>query len=49
MCPHMKRITVHNIRTSLEDMQHEVLVDPAIAADAKRAVEAMLAVGTPTR
>ena len=45
MCPHMKRITVHNIRTALEDMRHEVLVDPAIAADAKRAVEAMLAVG----
>ena len=47
MCPHMKRITVQNIRTALEDMQHEVLVDPAIAAEAKAAVEAMLAVGPP--
>ncbi len=47
MCPHMKRITVQNIRTSLEDMQHEVEVDPAVAADARAAVEAMLAVGSP--
>jgi quinolinate synthase len=48
MCPHMKRITVQNIRTSLEDMRHEVEVDPAVAADARAAVEAMLAVGPPT-
>ncbi len=47
MCPHMKRITVHNIRTALEDMVHEVHVDPAVAADAKAALEAMLAVGPP--
>ena len=45
MCPHMKRITVQNIRTSLEDMQHEVEIDPAIASGARAAVEAMLAVG----
>ncbi|MGI9605846.1 MAG: quinolinate synthase NadA [Acidimicrobiales bacterium] len=44
MCPHMKRITVHNIRTALEDMKHEVHVDPEIAAGARRALEAMLAV-----
>jgi quinolinate synthase len=45
MCPHMKRITVQNIRTSLEDMQHEVKIDPAIASGARAALEAMLAVG----
>ena len=47
MCPHMKRITVQNIRASLEDMQFEVEVDPAVATDARAAVEAMLAVGAP--
>lgn len=45
MCPHMKRITVHNIRTALEDLVHPVEVDPAVAQDARKAVEAMLAVG----
>lgn len=47
LCPHMKRITIHNIRTALEDMVHEVHVDPDIGERAKRAVEAMLAVGPP--
>ncbi len=44
MCPHMKRITIQNIRTSLETMTHEVVIEPAVAARARRAVEAMLAV-----
>ena len=44
MCPHMKRITVQNIRTALEHMQHEVFVDPDVGARAPHAVEAMLAV-----
>ncbi len=44
LCPHMKRITLAKIRASLETMQHEVTVDPAIAARARRAVERMLAV-----
>lgn len=44
MCPHMKRITIQNIRTALETMTHEVVVEPRIAARARRAVEAMLAV-----
>lgn len=44
MCPHMKRITVHNIRTALEDMEHEVHVSDADARGARRALEAMLAV-----
>ncbi len=44
MCPHMKRITLQNIRTSLETMTHEVVVAPDVAARARRAVDAMLAV-----
>lgn len=46
MCPHMKRITIHNIRQALEDMQHEVHVPGDVAAGARAAVEAMLAVGS---
>jgi quinolinate synthase len=44
LCPHMKRITLRNIRAALETMRHEVTIDPAIAAPARRAVERMLAV-----
>jgi quinolinate synthase len=44
LCPHMKRITLANIRQALEDMRHEVVIDPAVAARARRAVEGMLAV-----
>ena len=44
LCPHMKRITLANIRQVLEDMRHEVVIDPAVAARARRAVERMLAV-----
>ena len=44
MCPHMKRITVQNIRTALEDMQHEVIVSEDDARGARRSLEAMLAV-----
>ncbi|MBN8892934.1 MAG: quinolinate synthase [Rhodospirillales bacterium 70-18] len=44
LCPHMKRITLGNIRTALERMRHAVEIDPAIAAPARRAVERMLAV-----
>ncbi|MDR6818129.1 quinolinate synthase [Neorhizobium sp. 2083] len=44
LCPHMKRITLGNIRKALEENQHEVTVDPSIAADARRAVERMLAI-----
>ncbi|MEP6837921.1 MAG: quinolinate synthase NadA [Bradyrhizobium sp.] len=43
LCPHMKRITLKNIRHTLETGQHEVTIDPAIAAPARRAVERMLA------
>jgi quinolinate synthase len=44
LCPHMKRITLGNIRTALEEMQHEVTIPEAIAIPARRAVERMLAV-----
>jgi quinolinate synthase len=45
LCPHMKKITLAGIRHSLETMTHEVVVEPAVAARARRSVEAMLAVG----
>jgi quinolinate synthase len=38
----MKRITLPRIRRALETMQHEVTIDPAVAAPARRAVERML-------
>jgi quinolinate synthase len=44
LCPHMKRITLANIRSALENMQHEVTIDPAVAVRARQAVERMLAV-----
>ena len=44
LCPHMKRITLPKIRRALETMAHEVTIDPAIAAPARRAVERMLQV-----
>src|SRR5215467_457164 len=44
LCPHMKRITLPKIRRSLETLTHEVTIDPAVAAGARRAVERMLAV-----
>jgi quinolinate synthase len=44
LCPHMKRITVENIRDSLRDLKHEVTVDPLIASRARLAVERMLEV-----
>ena len=43
LCPHMKRITLANIRRSLETMTHEVAIDRDIADRARRAVERMLA------
>lgn len=44
LCPHMKRITLKNIRAALETMQHPVSIDPALAAPARAAVERMLAI-----
>ncbi|MBI4454697.1 MAG: quinolinate synthase NadA [Acidobacteria bacterium] len=45
LCPHMKRITLPKILSSLERMQHPVVVDPVVAERARRAVERMLQVG----
>src|SRR5580765_2317650 len=45
LCPHMKRITLKNIRHALETMTHEVMIAPEIADRARLAVERMLAIG----
>ena len=45
LCPHMKRITLENIRTSLATMTHQVEIAPDIADRARAAVERMLEVG----
>jgi len=45
LCPHMKRITLKNIRHALETMSHEVTIDPEVAERARLAVERMLAIG----
>ena len=45
LCPHMKRITLAKILSSLERMEHRVEVAPEVAAPARRAVERMLAIG----
>ncbi|WEX10581.1 quinolinate synthase NadA [Chelativorans sp. AA-79] len=44
LCPHMKRITLGNIRRALEENRHEVTVGAEIAERARHAVERMLAV-----
>jgi quinolinate synthase len=44
LCPFMKKITLAGIRDSLRDMKEEVLVDPAVAAKARVAVQRMLEV-----
>jgi quinolinate synthase len=42
LCPHMKRITLPKILDSLVNMREEVLIDPMIAAKARRSVERMI-------
>ncbi|TJV46010.1 MAG: quinolinate synthase NadA [Mesorhizobium sp.] len=44
LCPHMKRITLANIRAALEQNRHVVIIEPEIAGRARLAVERMLAV-----
>lgn len=44
LCPHMKRITLGNIRECLENLEKEVTIDSALADRARAAVERMLAV-----
>jgi quinolinate synthase len=43
LCPHMKRITLGNIRRALETNRHAVRIDPSVAERARRSVERMLA------
>ena len=42
LCPHMKRITLPKILRALETLQYPVVVEPAVAEKARRAVERML-------
>src|SRR5215831_5479974 len=42
LCPHMKRITLPKILESLVYLKEEIVVDPAIAARARRSVERMV-------
>src|ERR1700742_579247 len=44
LCPHMKTITLGNIRRALQTMQHQVTIPDSIAARARLAVERMLTV-----
>lgn len=46
LCPHMKTITLANIRESLVSMRHPVEVDPTVAVRARRAVDRMIEIGT---
>ena len=45
LCPHMKRITLDKIYSALKTLSPRVEVDPAVAARARKAVQAMLEVG----
>jgi len=42
LCPHMKRITLPKILDSLVYLKEEVVIDPMIAAKARRSVERMI-------
>jgi quinolinate synthase len=44
VCPYMKKITLEKVARSLELMGPRVTVDPAIAAQAKGAIDRMLAI-----
>lgn len=43
LCPHMKRIALPKILTSLQTMQHEVLIDSDILEKARLPIERMIA------
>ena len=45
LCPHMKRITLDNIRSSLATLTHKIEIPEDIAARAREAVNRMLLVG----
>ena len=45
VCPNMKKTTLENLMESLREMKTRVTVEPAVARRAKRAIDAMLALG----
>ena len=45
VCPNMKKTTLENLAESLREMVHPVEVAPDVAVRAKRAIDAMLAIG----
>ncbi len=47
-CPYMKMSTPEKLLRALREGRDEVTVDPAIAARARAAVEAMVSIGTPS-
>src|SRR2546423_726801 len=49
LCPHMKRITLPKILRSLQTMEHQIEIDPALATRARQAVERMIAIGRGAR
>lgn len=44
LCPHMKRITLANIYDALDTLEPRVEIDSAVAVDARKAVERMIAI-----
>lgn len=44
VCADMKKITLENLRDTMKNMTNEVVVDEDVAARARRAIEAMLAI-----
>jgi quinolinate synthase len=47
-CPYMQLSTPEKLLRSLRENRDEVTVDPEVAARARAAVEAMVAIGTPS-
>jgi quinolinate synthase len=45
VCRYMKMITLEKVHAALRDWRHEVVVEPALAARAARAIERMVAIG----
>ncbi len=42
LCPHMKQITLPKVLRSLEQMKHEINIDPDVAERAKKSVQRMI-------
>jgi quinolinate synthase len=45
LCPHMKKITLPKILNTLRNREFEVIIEPDVAARARKSVERMLEVG----